>query len=92
MARGIEVLPVDLYHSHSYQYLIEDGKIRLPFASIAGVGTAAANNLQHAREAGVYLSIDDLQARSKVSKAVIESLAEIGALTGLPQSSQMSLF
>jgi DNA polymerase-3 subunit alpha (Gram-positive type) len=93
LARGIEVLPVDLYQSDATRYLVEDGKIRLPFGSIAGVGEAAATSLAQARESGgPYISIDDVQTRSKVSKAVIESLQACGALTGLPQSSQMTLF
>ena len=92
LARGIEVLPVDLYQSDAKKYLVEDGKIRLPFASLSGVGEAAANSLAAAKEKGVYISVDDLQTRSKVSKSVIETLTEAGALAGLPQSSQMTLF
>lgn len=93
LARGIEVLPIDLYHSDARKYMVEDGKIRLPFASLAGVGESAANSLAAARETGgPYISIDDLQTRAKVSKAVIESLQGAGALKGLPESSQMSLF
>lgn len=92
MARGIEVLPIDLYKSSSYKYLIEDGKIRLPFSSIAGIGEAAAKSLEEARKDGEYISIDDLQARSKVSKSVIENLELVGSLKDLPQSSQISLF
>ena len=93
LARGIEVLPIDLYKSDARKYLVEDGKIRLPFASLSGVGEAAANSLAAAREnGGPYISIDDLQTRSKVSKSVIEALQVAGALNGLPESSQMSLF
>ena len=93
LARGIEVLPIDLYQSDARKYLVEDGKIRLPFASLSGVGEAAANSLAAAREnGGPYISIDDLQTRSKVSKSVIEALQVAGALNGLPESSQMSLF
>ena len=93
LARGIEVLPVDLYRSDAKRYLVEDGKIRLPFGSIAGVGEAAATSLAQARESGgSYISIDDVQARSKVSKAVMDSLQACGALGDLPQSSQMTLF
>jgi DNA polymerase III, alpha subunit (gram-positive type) len=92
LARGIEVLPVDLYESDARKYLVENGKIRLPFSSLSGVGEAAANSLASAKEKGPYISVDDLQTRSKVSKSVIETLKEAGALAGLPQSSQMTLF
>jgi DNA polymerase-3 subunit alpha (Gram-positive type) len=93
LARGVEVLPIDLYRSDSRKFLVEDGKIRLPFSALSGVGGAAANSLAQARETGgPYISIDDLQARSKVSKSVIESLQGVGALQGLPESSQMTFF
>lgn len=92
LARGIEVLPVDLFKSDAKKYLVEDGKIRLPFASLSGVGETAANSLAAAKEKGIYISIDDVQTRSKISKSVIESLSVAGALSGLPASSQMTLF
>ena len=92
LARGIQVLPVDLYRSHAKKYLVEDGMIRLPFASLAGVGEAAANSLYEAGQQGKYISVDDMQTRAKVSKAVVETLDAAGALRGLPVSSQMSLF
>lgn len=93
LARGVQVLPVNLYKSHATKYLVEDNKIRLPFSSLAGVGENAAKNLMKARETGgEYISIDDLQARSGASKVVIDMLDEAGALKGIPQSSQISLF
>ncbi len=92
LSRGVEVLPVDLYKSDSYKYTVENGKIRLPFASLAGVGESAAKSLQQAAKEGEYISIDDLQIRSKVTKSVIETLEEAGVLKNLPQSNQMSFF
>ena len=92
LARGIEVLPVDLYKSHSYKYLIEDSKIRLPFSSLSGIGVNAAKCLEEARKGGKFISIDDLQTRAKASKAIIENLQYAGALKGLPVSSQTTLF
>ena len=56
------------------------------------MGESAAKSLQAARDEGEYISIDDLQIRSKVTKAVIETLEEAGVLKGLPQSNQMSFF
>ena len=38
VARGIRFLPVDLRCSHASKFLPEDGGIRLPFASIGGLG------------------------------------------------------
>ena len=92
LARGIEVLPVDLYRSDAKKFLVEDGKIRLPFLSLSGVGEAAAGSLAAASRSGRYISVDDLQTRSKVSKSVIETFAAAGVLRDLPQSSQMTLF
>lgn len=92
MARGIEYLPVDLYKSHSYKFLMEDGKIRLPFSSVKGLGGAAAQGLMDARNAGEFISCDDLQNRSGISKSVVESLRQLGALGSLPETSQMTFF
>ncbi|MPN29526.1 DNA polymerase III PolC-type [bioreactor metagenome] len=92
MARGIEFLPIHLYKSHAYQFLMEDGRIRLPFSSVKGLGGAAAQGLMDARNAGEFISCDDLQARSGISKTVVESLRQLGALGELPSTSQMTLF
>lgn len=92
MQRGIEFLPVDLYRSHSYKFLMEDGKIRLPFSSVKGLGGAAAQSLMEARTDGEFISCDDLQNRSGISKSVVESLSMLGALGSLPATSQMTLF
>lgn len=93
LARGIQVLPVDLYKSDARKFLVESGKIRLPFLSLAGIGEAAANSLANAKNSGgKYLSVEDLQSRSKVSKSVIDTLAQAEVLDGLPKSSQMTLF
>ncbi len=93
LARKIRLLPVDLYRSDARKFLVEDGKIRLPFSSLGGIGEAAAISLMEARQGGgEYLSVDDLQSRSKVSSAVIETLRSVGALNGLPESSQITLF
>ena len=90
--RGVEFLPVDLYRSHSYQYRLEDNKIRLPFSAVKGLGEAAAISLMNARADGAYISCDDLQARSGISKTVLESLRQMGALDGLANTSQVTFF
>ncbi len=92
LARGIELLPVDVYKSEAKKFMVEDGKLRLPFMTIDGIGEAAAISLAECGKQGEYFSVVEMQQKTKVSKSVIDSLRDIGALKGIPESSQMSLF
>ena len=90
--RGFEFLPVDLYKSHSTKFRVEDGKIRPPLNSIAGLGDIAAEGIYQAAQEGEFECIDDMQARSKIGKSMTELLKKFGCLKGMSQSNQMSLF
>jgi len=94
LSRGIKLLPVDLYKSKATEYIIEDGKLRMPFVALSGVGINAANSLYEAQNdgEGEFLAVDDIQRRSGASSAVIAALREVGALKGIPESMQMNLF
>ncbi len=94
LARGIEFLPVDIYKSDARIYKIEDGKIRLPFGAVDGIGENAAIALAKAREdgGGDFLSYDDLMAIAGIRKSVCEALNNAGALGDMPESNQISLF
>lgn len=93
LARGIEFLPVDIYKSDARIYRIEDGKIRLPFGAIDGIGENAAKAIAKARdEGGEFMSYDDLMARAGIGKSVVDALKEAGALGDMPESDQISLF
>lgn len=91
-ARGFRFQKVDLYRSHAKQFVIDGDSLILPFASVAGIGENAAVNMMEARKDGEFLSIDDLQSRTKVSSTVIDILNGMGCLEGLPQSNQLALF
>jgi DNA polymerase-3 subunit alpha (Gram-positive type) len=92
--RGYRFLPIDLYRSHATQFrIVEEEKALLPpFAAIPGVGESAAKSLYEACQDGPLLSIEDLQARSRVSRSVIEILEGLGCLQSLPETNQLSLF
>ena len=92
--RGYEFLPVDLYKSDAKNFIIEEGKIRPPFSSIAGLGGVAAENICEAvkNENGKFISIDDFQLKSKVGNSIIEMLTKFECLKGMNKSNQISLF
>ncbi len=91
-ARGLKFLPVDLYKSAATKFEIVGDGIRPPLNSLPGLGTTAANSIVEAREQGRFISVEDLRMRSKVSKTVIDILTQNACLSGMPESSQMSLF
>ncbi len=90
--RGLEVLPLDLKKSHATKYLVEDGKMRLPFVALDGVGEKAAISLYEAAQSGNYLSKQEFQSEAGVSKTVVQKLADMGVLDELPETNQMTLF
>ena len=89
--RGIEFMPMDIYESHATKFRIIDGKILPPLNALAGVGTAAAESIDAARSEGPFLSVEELQKRSKISKSAIDMLRQQGCLRSLPETSQMRL-
>lgn len=92
LARGIEILPIDIKHSHAMKFLPEDGKMRLPFGALSGVGEKAAYSIYEAAQKGNFVSREDFAVEAGVSKTIIQNLAELGAMSDLPDTNQMSLF
>ena len=91
-ARGIRFLPVDLEKSDWREFLPENGKIRLPFSSLGGLGETAAQKIVEVRNSGEIYSVEDLRQRAGISKSVVEILRANGALDGLSETNQFSLF
>ena len=93
-ARGLKFLPVDIYKSEAFAYKIEDGKIRLPFSSIGGVGEAASENLAAVRDAadGEIFSIEEACKKAKLTKNVVEILKHNKVFGDIPETDQISLF
>ena len=91
-ARGIEFLPVDVYRSHSYRFVPENGKIRMPFSALVGLGETAAQNIYDAVRQNSDITLDELKTVASLTKNVVEILRENKCLAGMPESAQMTLF
>ena len=92
MSRGIEILPIDINKSHAMKYLPENGKMRLPFGSLSGVGEKAAYSIYETAQKGNFISKEDFQIEAGVSKTIIQNLADLGAMNDLPDTNQISMF
>lgn len=92
MLRGIEFLPIDLYQSDVKRLLIKDDKLLPPLSSLPGLGENAALSIALARSEKPFSSIEDLRERTRISKAVIDVLAESNCLANLPSTNQLLLF
>ena len=59
---------------------------------MSGIGETAAKSLYKAVQDGGFISIEELQEMSGVSKTTIDMLKSTGAFGELPESAQLSLF
>lgn len=92
LARGIEFLPVDLMKSEAFKFLPENGKIRMPFSSIAGIGENAAEKIAEVKNSNDVYSVEDFQQKTQLSKTVIKILEENGVFANLSRTNQLSIF
>ena len=96
-ARGFEFLKIDLYQSDAIKFQVVEGKLLPPFSVIEGMGGIAAEAVAVAAHAETergekFLSKDDIRQKAKVSQTVLDTMAELGLLGGLPESNQLSIF
>ena len=96
-ARGFEFKKIDLYQSDAIKFQVVEGKLLPPFSVIEGMGGIAAEALAVAARAEnergeKFLSKDDIRQKAKVSQTVLDTMAELGLLGGLPESNQLSIF
>ncbi len=92
-ARGLQFMKVDLEKSEAERFTIVDNKVLPPFLALQGVGASAAVSIEEIRnECHDFLSIEDFQMKTRVSKTVIEALKEHGCFKDLPDGNQLSLF
>ena len=90
--RGFDFLPIDIYKTKASKFQIGGDKLLPPCNTIDGMGDKAAEAMEIAAKDGPYLSKDDFRQRTKVSKTLIDLMADMGLLGDLPETNQLSLF
>lgn len=90
--RGFTLEKVDLYRSDAQKFVILENSLLPPLSALEGVSAAMGKSIAAAREGRPFSSIDDLKARTGVSRTAIDILKAHGCLDGLPESDQMELF
>jgi DNA polymerase-3 subunit alpha (Gram-positive type) len=94
-SKGLTVVGIDFYKSHSERFLPEgETSMRAPFIAQNGVGDTAAQELYAAANSGIeFTSIDEIESScSKVTHSSVEVMTKAGAFGNLPASNQLSLF
>lgn len=90
-ARGLNFAKLDIYQADADKFiLMEDGKLMPPLCAVPGLGSAVADLIVQARKEGEFFSIEDLKARTKVNKNVVQLLKDNGVLDGMPETEQMT--
>ncbi len=92
--RGYSFSNIDLYRSDAQDFVVDEKNKALipPFMVLDNLGLSAAETVVKARKDGEFISIEDLKDRTKLSERNIEDLRKLGALDGLGESNQMTLF
>ncbi len=91
-ARGFEFLPIDIYQAKARECRIIDGKIMPPLSSVEGLGDKACEQVEEAASRGTFTSLENFRNRAKVGRSVTDKMAELGILSGLPETDQLTLY
>lgn len=91
-ARGYEFLPARLGKSQAKKFICDEGKVRLPFRALEGIGDTAAESLAGEYDVRPYETVEEISLRAKINKVAIEALRNHGALAGLQETDQISMF
>ena len=94
-SRGYKITNVDLNKSLAKQFTVnpDNPKEIIPsFMVIDGLGENVAESIVNARNERPFMSKEDLANRTGLSGTLLKKLEDLGALNGLDESNQVSLF
>jgi len=92
LLRGYSFLSVDLEKSDALGFLKEGDSLRIPFCSLKNFGAKVAVAIKTEFQKRSFSSVEDLVKRTSISRTNVEVLRGYGALKGLPENDQITLF
>ena len=94
-ARGFEFMPIDIYRAKAHEFQIIDEKIMPSLDTIEGLGEKAADAFVEAVEeqnGQPFVSKTEMREKTKITKTVVETMADLNLLGDMPEDSQLSIF
>ena len=95
VSRGYKLSNIDINKSLANEYSVseDDNHIIIPpFTILDGLGENVAKTIVAAREDRPFISIQDLQKRTSLSKTLTAKLVALNVLDEIPDTNQISLF
>ena len=95
VCRGYHFTKLDIRRSAATEFLPDpddEKAIVPPFSAVDSLGENVAKSIVAAREQRDFLSKEDLLNRTQLSRTLIDKLDLLGALDGLDEENQMTLF
>ena len=92
LARGYSFLPVTIGKSEATYFIPENGKIRLPLCSLAGLGESVAEKIVEVVKKGEATTIEELSVKAAINKSIMDLLYKNDSFGDLPETNQISMF
>ncbi len=92
--RGFRFGTMDIYKSDAVNFIPDEEHNALipPFSALPGLGETAASQICQLREGHEFVSVEEFASVCRVGTASLELLRHMGALDGIPETSQVTLF
>lgn len=94
-ARGYKIANVDMEKSLATHFSVDQDNHHIiipPFTVVDGLGANVAKSIVDAREQHPFLSKEDIVKRTQLSSTMLKKLEQLGAVSDLSESNQLSLF
>ena len=93
--RGFRFSNMSINRSAANEFIVDSDDERAiipPFTALDGLGANVGRSVVEARNQRPFLSKEDVLKRTQLSKTLVEKLDQMGAMEGLDEENQMTLF